>query len=35
MLDTLLSKVDFFDSFFNSSLDIVAKSIREAVQNKQ
>ena len=25
MLDTLLSKVDFFDSFFNSSLDIVAK----------
>ena len=27
MLDTLLSKVDFFDSFFNSSLDIVAKTL--------
>ena len=26
MLNTLLSKKDFFDSFFNSSLDIVAKT---------
>ena len=25
MSNTLLSKKDFFDSFFNSSLDIVAK----------
>lgn len=32
MSNTLLSKKDFFDSFFNSSLDIVAK--RKMVQKK-